>query len=169
MANHVIVECPVCYDLKPCEFTICDHNICHECIENWYNFSDRCPICRTLLFKNENIVKMKIHRHRYQHRHQDSSINNENVNCVTGSSQILSNDPDDVVRMFNTMSNDIPTSQCTEDNRIIYFIFYINDKPSKNWYLNDFSPYIKERLMLRTNTHMILNELELIFSELSIL
>lgn len=180
------VECPVCYEFKPCETTICDHEICHECLQIWYYYSDQCPICRSTLSYTDNGFTQKIARHRYRHRHLDPSLENDkgleiiiynetNVEIMSvvynafhwmSESYFLQpSDPDDVIYELNNRCHGIPTTQCVEDNRVVFFVFYLDGHPSSKWYLNDFSPHIKERLMLKTNTNMILNELEIIFDE----
>lgn len=42
-------ECPICSFRKDMPKTICNHQICPECLHKWLDKSANCPICRTIL------------------------------------------------------------------------------------------------------------------------
>ena len=74
--------------------------------------------------------------------------------------------PDDLFKTLNTWA--LEFSSCFTSYNIyrpIYFIFYVNEHPSRKLYVNDFSPYIQERLNLHTHIHNILHEMDLILSD----
>ena len=71
--------------------------------------------------------------------------------------------PDDFFSKLNLWSM-MFSSRFTFYNsyRPIYFLFYVNENPSRKWYINELSPYIQERLNGHTHVHQILHEMDLI-------
>lgn len=61
------MNCPICLESIVYPYiTDCCHKFCIECFENWKtekiaNYSDiTCPVCRTVLEKNENMEKNEL-------------------------------------------------------------------------------------------------------------
>jgi hypothetical protein len=46
-------KCPVCLEKKMVIRLRCDHGVCDECIQQWYERSETCPICRKPIFSND--------------------------------------------------------------------------------------------------------------------
>ena len=48
-APPITCECPVCYEVKPATLMPCNHSVCDECSERWFNNNTTCPMCRAVV------------------------------------------------------------------------------------------------------------------------
>ena len=47
--------CSICLEsIKQSKKIVCNHTFCKKCINKWYTISNKCPICRTILYKKHN-------------------------------------------------------------------------------------------------------------------
>ena len=79
-------ECPVCYGSisvkNTCCMPNCDHKMCKICYYNWLDKQEKntCPMCRTEVFKNNEVILLKIKRDGLQHEVNDLVGHIQNLN-----------------------------------------------------------------------------------------
>ena len=70
--------CPICkLNIIDKKTTFCNHNFCENCLNEWLQFSDICPVCRKFIkeekiyLTNEDleIINIKCTRHKYREIH----------------------------------------------------------------------------------------------------
>lgn len=60
------MQCGICLEtIKQSKKIMCNHTFCKKCINKWYTLSNKCPICRTILYK----------KHKYNLRNRQQSHN----------------------------------------------------------------------------------------------
>jgi len=67
-------ECIICFeDLwgKDVARLHCGHTFCEECIEEWFETSQTCPVCRLDVYVVEKFEKCKPKKNRRQPRNED--------------------------------------------------------------------------------------------------
>ena len=155
------MECPICYELKQCEITVCDHNVCFDCLYRWLMVSNECPMCRAFLNPGDNFEIVIVNEHDGE---MMSVIYPDTL--AKHFTDTVGDEPEKMICLMNDKFKIIPsTCQFVNDSRSIYFIFYVNGKSSKKWYMNDFALCIQNRLCSHTKNNNILKEMELVISE----
>jgi hypothetical protein len=60
------MNCPICLDnIKDKITIICNHNFCYQCLNEWFENHNTCPICRqelNYLLYDEIILQYKINK-----------------------------------------------------------------------------------------------------------
>ena len=165
------MECPVCYELVCNEddrehVPECGHVICKSCMESWLDYSETCPMCRS-------VVRMPYEHHREfelvivnEDAPELMSVFYPRLECVSPTMRHEQH-PDTMIDTVNDYweRKGSMSGLFANDTRNIYFLVYMNGQASKKWYINDFSNPVRERLGSHNGTHHILHEMELILAE----
>ena len=73
-----IMLCPICkLNVKDIKTTLCNHSFCENCLNEWLQFSDKCPVCRMFIKEEElklknkdyEIINIKCTRQKYREIH----------------------------------------------------------------------------------------------------
>jgi hypothetical protein len=166
-------ECPICYEWKHCETVTCGHSLCEDCLYEWLEYSDKCPMCRTVIDVRRDNFEIALVN---EHDAELISVIYPRIDCLispylcTEQQFNMEMDPDALVRRFNDRWKRIPsTTQFVDASRDMYFMFYIREKVSSKWYVRDFPEYVQERLASHSQTHHVLSEMERVLSETHVL